>query len=1037
MRCVGVFCLLSPFFNNYTQFLICRHLQNNEELRLQTAGLSKHFPSLKSIRLHQEEQSTTTFNSTQKEQVFNITHFNLTTETKKVKIKCNFYQRPLSECSSLTMQECGQVLNIKEDISKMAPFAKTSCTYARCKTKEKVHAIKCLLYGISNTSESTIIGQNTGVKLSLWTFGLLAVTSNILVLITLLCNRETRRSALCVFVMNLLTANIFIGGYIVIITVLDTITYGNVDKYGDGDWQTIWCVPLFVIKHFGLTLMILSLVLLTVERALVLIFNSPTHVDICRALSYVIECWLFASIATVVMWSKLKDWGYMCSTFASSLPFTDISRGVKGTFTGICLVLVAFYIYIFIRMTLAEVSWRRTRKENTEHAIFSRETKTTTRLFLLVLTTFFSWAIPYVILLVLVPVSISVVTAMRTITIALAVNSCLHPFIFSYDNENLETLYSALACRRESTFSESPWNESPELRKKSTAIELEAGYIPRKSLESNSVVEVKSPLGGGTITRALPVTEMRAERSLSAETVKSACEIFRTDGAVVITPPKTANEEEIVVLMHSSPSSPTSTKEIKLPDETVSECGTISSDTNATWLTSDTPSIVPSTTKSSCRFNDGHSTGHSTISSVASTTPLFKPRRNSRRKLNRSTLRKSLSPKSDIDTDDESSCVEKSQPASTPNPHEYSADKESNERPLSPVEKLFKVLSPKVRRERPKTLPSHDFYKPVKGETRGKFIMERKEAEHRDCKSLQPVCARSKHRTNGRKRSGVLLFKAGEDGLEIQEYERTSIKSHSDKAVASGENNNQSDCKVSDIKNLPEGGLGRDWDSLATFLVIKPVAAKSKMKVNTKGRTNLNADFSKTTQSRNKLRIYENPTAEQNTVATPLDDQLKFVDVPLSPTSKKLAKLEGGDTLSALPVGIKQKYRNSTSSVTSSTCTRNSKSSLEWDPSCVDDGYDIDDELVPPLPHPVPPPMSLPILPPSPCPSTGSSAHTQVESDDQVDCVQVKLDPNNRYSLEWDPTGVQMRLSIITQASEADIELSEGNRDSYSVETSS
>ena len=1034
----------------------CRHLQNNGQLKLDV-DLAKHLPSLKNIHLQGNElrsKPSQLFNSTQVANVFNITRLNFTKETKRVDIKCNFYRKPLRDCSSSTIQDCGKAVDIEKDIAKMSPFTETSCVYAKCERNGNEHAVTCVLHGVNNRTDWSIIGNNTGVKLALWTFGLLAVTSNLLVFITLLCNNEMRKSALCIFVMNLLTANIFIGGHIVIITILDTVTYGNVDQYGGGKWEGNWCVPLFVIKHFGLTLMILSLVLLTIERALVLVFNAPNHVDLCRAVGYVIECWLFASIATVVLWSKLKDWGYMCSTFASSLPFADISKGVKGTFTGICLVLIAFYIYVFIRMTLAEVTRRRTRKENAEHVIFARESKTTTRLFLLVLTTFLSWSIPYVILIVLVPASISAVTAMRTITIALAVNACIHPFVFSYDNEHLENLYSALACRKECLLTATPWYASPEMRRKSTAVELEAGTLPKKSsLESNSVVEVKSPLGSGTVTRAIPAVDTRTERSLSGDALTVACEVFRTDGAVIITPPKSKNEEEVVVLMHSTPSSPTtSAKEMKLHDETISESGTISSDTNATWLTSDAHSIVPLAAQSSCRFIDGHSTGQSTLSSVTSTTPLFKPRRNSRRKLKRSSLRKSLSPKSDIDTDDESSCVEKAQSrtyqiplrgaASSKSSVTNGTESERTQRPLSPVEKLARVFSPKTRRERPKTLPPQDFTK-VKVRDRGKSMLEGKEARSANPRTsalepLPPIRLRSRRKSSersGKKRNGVLVFKAGEDGLEIQEGDRATMQSSSDPQVASLENNNQSDCKTSDSKNSPSSPVEKDWDRLATFLVIKPIASKAKMKVNTKGRKKSKSEQTDTPPNKGKVRIFENPTADMISAGTSqaVEGELNMDDAPLSPTSKRLAKLEGGDTLTALPKGIKQKYRNSTSSTTSSTCTRNSKSSLEWDPCCAGDDYDIDNDFMPPPPPP--PPKSFPVFPPSPCPSSGSSAHAHAgDGDEQVECVQVKLDPNNRYSLEWDPTGVQMRLSIITQNSEAESEQSEGSRDSNDID---
>lgn len=72
-----------------------------------------------------------------------------------------------------------------------------------------------------------MIGENIGVKLVLWIFGFFVVVFNFFVLVILLCNSEVCCVFFCIFVMNLLLGNIFIGVYIVIVMVFDMVIYEN------------------------------------------------------------------------------------------------------------------------------------------------------------------------------------------------------------------------------------------------------------------------------------------------------------------------------------------------------------------------------------------------------------------------------------------------------------------------------------------------------------------------------------------------------------------------------------------------------------------------------------------------------------------------------------------------------------------------------------------------------------------------------------------------------------------------------------------
>ena len=919
---------------------------------------------------------------------------NVTIDIKQEKVHCEIYKKPTDECMANDYPVCNDAMDIREDVMKLSPFPKHSCVLARCENKQKKIKVICVASKTNNTCWPGMIGENTGVKLALWTFGLLAVASNLLVLGTLLCNSEVRRAPLCIFVMNLLLGNILIGAHIVIVTVSDTVTYENSSECHKERWEAKLCVPLFIVKYIGLIVIVLSLLLVTVERFLVVIIKSAHYIDTCRAVGYVFESWIFATIATVVLWTKAGNWGYLCSTFASGKSFTDINRGINLTLVSICVVLIFLHIFMICRAP---------RRDPVLSA--TTDYKNTVRMFLLVLSTFFAWAVPYTLILFTVPAILTETVAMQSMAISLSLNACLHTFLYSFDNDHLENLYRALSCRKEQKEDELEADDSKD-RKRDT----EMGPLPsKKSLESLSVVEVKSPINKEACVKVLPVTEIRQE----PEQQRRGFEFSKAEGAVIITnkSPTNSRHEEAVVLLHSAPSSPsTLTRVGRVQDEGVSDCGTISSDTNVTWLSSECPSMSPSSPNALLKINDGNSTLSSDISSITPCPQHPKKKGNSMEKdAKRHRLSKGCAGSSldQCDGDDVKS--------------ESTRDENQNtkrDRRMSPVRDIIvRVLSPKLKK-RPKTLecvPTHDDSKtelppPHK---RTKSLLEGKDVEDLNAsdgnrsplRPLSPVRFRDKKpkERSKEKRNGVLVFRAGSDGLEIHE-DVTSPSPTSSRSTMCGEKTKQ------DGPNPPKSAnKATDWERLATFLVIKPVAPKSKIKISDKEKKKAGNSLTDTSSKpAERIRIYENPAISLESESGSPAYEPRCTS-PQSPT-RRLAKLEEGDKLTDLPTGLKQKNRISTAS----TVSRVSKSSLEWDPSCA---YEYGDEEVMPPPPP-PPPQPIPDLPPTPQPSPGPER--KADSTDHVECVQVRLDPAHRYSLEWDPTGVQMRLSVISQDSNAE-----------------
>ncbi|PFX32875.1 uncharacterized protein LOC111346373 [Stylophora pistillata] len=985
-----------------------RGLRNLRELNLKDNGeliLDKDvFESLPSLRIIGVDSNNIQNLS---EELRNRSHsVNVTIDIKQEKVHCEIYKKPTEECMANGYPVCNDAMDIREDVMKLSPFPKHSCVLARCENKQK--KVICVASKTNNTCWPGMIGDNTGVKLALWTFGLLAVASNLLVLVTLLCNSEVRRAPLCIFVMNLLLGNILIGAHIVIVTVSDTVTYENSSECHKERWEAKLCVPLFIVKYIGLMIVVLSLLLVTVERFLVVIMKSTHYIDTCRALGYVFESWIFATIATVVLWTKAGNWGYLCSTFASGKSFTDINRGINLTLVSICVVMIFIHIFVICRAT---------RKDPVVAA--TTDYKNTVRTFLLVLSTFFAWAVPYTLILFTVPAIVTETVAMQTMAISLSLNACLHTFLYSFDNDHLENLYRALSCRKEQKEDQLETDKSKD-RKHDT----EMGPLPtKKSLESLSMVEVKSPIDKESCVKVVPVPEIRQ----GLDQQRRGSELSKAEGAVIITnkSPTNSRHEEAVVLLHSAPSSPcTLTRGGRVQDEGVSECGTISSDTNVTWLSSECPSMSPSSPNALLKINDGNSTLSSGISSItpskcpSNAGSLQHPKRKSNsveKDAKRYRLSKGCAGSS-LDRCDNDEAK-----------GELTRDENQNtkrNRRMSPVRDIIvRVLSPKLKK-RPKTLecvPTHDDSKtelppPHK---RTKSLVEGKDAEDLNVsdgkrsplRPLSPVCLRDKKpkERSKEKRNGVLVFRAGSDGLEIHEDVTSPTSSRSaicgEKITEDGPTSPKSANKA------------MDWERLATFLVIKPVAPKSKIKISDKDKKKARQSLVETaSKPAERIRIYENPAISlQSEPGSPPDEPR--CTSPQSPT-RRLAKLEESDKLTDLPTGLKQKNRVSTAS----TVSRVSKSSLEWDPSCA---YEYGDEDVMPPPPP-PPPQPIPDLPPTPQPSPGPER--KADSADHVECVQVRLDPAHRYSLEWDPTGVQMRLSVISQDSNAEGKKSTSSR---------
>ena len=981
-------CLFYFFFHR-------RNLKNNGQLRLDKDFFDS-LPSLQKIGLDGNSLKNLP------EGLLNRSHtVNVSIDRQQENVHCDFSKKPREQCMESNYLVCSEAMDIKEDIIKLSPYPKHSCVLASCENKQKKVKVICVASKsfANNTCWPGMIGDNTGVKLALWTFGLLAVASNLLVLITLLCNSEVRRAPLCIFVMNLLLGNILIGTHIVIVTVSDTVTYGDSSECHQERWEAKLCVPLFIIKYIGLMVIVPSLVLVTVERFLVLIVKSPRYIDTCRAVGYVFESWIFATIATVVLWTKAENWGYLCSTFASGQSFTDIDRGINLSLVAVCVVLICLHVFMICRTKLKDPV-----------VAVTVDYRNTVRMFLLVLSTLLTWAIPCMLLLFTVPRIISETVAMQTMAISLSLNACLHTFLYAFDNDHLENLYSALSCRKEEQ-KEDMVNTG---KRKEADKDLEMGPLPtKKSLESLSVVEVTSPQAKDTCMRVLPVTELKQ----GVPQQRRGSELSKAEGAVIITNKSPTNSRHggTIVLLHSAPSSPSTSRGVRVHEEGVSECGTISSDTNVTWLSSECPSVSPSSPNALLKINDGNSTISSEISSITpSKSPsnpgsLQHPKRRPN-STDKEAKRHRLSTGGTGTSFDQCDAEEIK--------GEISKDENQNtkrDRRMSPVRDIIvRVLSPKLKK-RPKTLdgvPTNE----SKAEERPpykrtKSLLEGKEAEDLNgnhesrspLRPLSPVRLRNKKakERSKEKRNGVLVFRAGSDGLEIHEDITSPTSSRAAMCVE------QTD---KDGPSFPKSAnKATDWERLATFLVIKPVAPKSKIKINDKDKKKARNSLPETAlKTPERVRIYENPAISLESEPAPPTSETRCTS-PQSPT-KRLAKLEEGDKLTDLPRGLKQKNRISTAS----TVSRVSKSSLEWDPSCA---YEYGDEEVMPPPPP-PPPQPIPDLPPTPQPSPGPER--KADSADHVECVQVRLDPANRYSLEWDPTGVQMRLSVISQDSTAD-----------------
>ena len=143
------------------------------------------------------------------------------------------------------------------------------------------------------------------------------------------------------------------------------------------------------------------------------------------------------------------------------------------------------------------------------------------------------------------------------------------------------------------------------------------------------------------------------------------------------------------------------------------------------------------------------------------------------------------------------------------------------------------------------------------------------------------------------------------------------------------------------------------------------------------------------------------------------------------PSPAKTINLEEGDILTELPIMRRQKMRTKPRDPTArdSTCSNSStgstttRFSMEWDPIGSVEGY-AEREVLPPYP-PVPLRNHVPPPPPN-CPEPSPVVQTIARCS-----FETLPERYSSYSLDWDPTSVQLRNSVISRDSLSLEELSD------------
>ena len=272
----------------------------------------------------------------------------------------------------------------------------------------------------------------------LWLISFLALLGNVFCLVVRVCvKRTTSTSGFHVFVTNLGIADLFMGVYLAIVGVADSLFRGEYISHDETWKHSVACEVAGFLSLLSCEVSALTIWLITLDRFIVLHFPfSSVRFRMASAAVACLITWLVGlSLATVPLLPVTSHWEFYSQT-GICIPLPVTRQDFHGkTFATSVFVVFNFILFVLIASGQAFIYWSVQQNAlTTESSKASRDLTIARRLLSVAVTDFLCWfPIGLCGLLAKADVPIPGEVNVALAIFVLPLNSALNPFMYTFN----------------------------------------------------------------------------------------------------------------------------------------------------------------------------------------------------------------------------------------------------------------------------------------------------------------------------------------------------------------------------------------------------------------------------------------------------------------------------------------------------------------------------------------------------------------------------------------------------------------------------
>ena len=231
-----------------------------------------------------------------------------------------------------------------------SPFGSDDCACVQCvSAKSRMAPHNCSQDHLPLAPR--LMGDGSAVRIALWLISSLALVSN-LALIVFRCYTHTlRRNPLTILIAGIALSNLFVTASVVLLLAADvTQSPEGAGALGQRHWFRSVCGPVYFLKHFGIYSLVVLLTLIVMKhyrRCFASLTVRRLAINVC-------EAWVSSFLITMVAWTFVTKWHRMCTASHETM-FARVTYLISGCLViASCLYAVVLVVVIFQRRTFAE-----------------------------------------------------------------------------------------------------------------------------------------------------------------------------------------------------------------------------------------------------------------------------------------------------------------------------------------------------------------------------------------------------------------------------------------------------------------------------------------------------------------------------------------------------------------------------------------------------------------------------------------------------------------------------------------------------------